>query len=82
MRNPPKIKIGQVKQVLDGKAERWYIDSSGSALYPTVCCDCSLVHIEQLTPRDGYISVKVWRDDVLTDALRKKKRKRTRKKGQ
>ena len=72
MLQPPKIKVKQVKQVIDGKTERWYLDKSGSALYPTVCCDCSLVHIEQLTPRDGYIAVKVWRDDAMTDALRKK----------
>ena len=59
-----------------GEPIRYAIRKGGFALVRTVCCDCKLVHLEEFTPRKTYIRVRVWRDDKLTEMLRKRKRER------
>lgn len=80
MPQKPSAKVGKIEQVVDGKSHRYYIRDGGSAVFYTICCDCSLVHLEKLTPRKGYIAAEVWREDELTAQFRKKegygKRKR------
>ena len=61
-----------------GEPVRYAMRKNGSALVKTVCCDCKLVHLEEFTPRKTYIRVRVWRDDKLTETLRKRKRERRR----
>jgi Zn-finger protein len=64
------------KQVIDGKTERWYKQKDGRAVYYTSCCDCGLVHLEEIVNRGTYFAVKVWRDDGQTRIIRRNRRKR------
>jgi len=57
-------------QVVDGNAERWYKRKNGWAYYHTVCCDCGLTHREMIQNHQKYFSVRVWRDDELTEKFR------------
>lgn len=79
MRQKPLAKVGKIEQVINGKTHRYYTRDSGSAIFYTICCDCSLVHLEKLTPRKGYIKAEVWREDLLTAQFRRKDGKRKRK---
>ena len=72
----PKAKFGKTEQAIEGKPHRYYSRKSGETVVYTVCCDCKLVHLEEFTPRKGYIKVRVWRDDQRTQRLRKGKRVR------
>jgi hypothetical protein len=71
----PKAKHGKITQVLDGEVHRYSLRKGGSAVLYTVCCDCGLTHLEEFTPRKGYIKVRVWRDEARTKAQRRGKRK-------
>jgi len=69
----PKVRYsGKLVQVIDGEAYKWYERTNGTYVEVSVCCDCKLVHIIEMKPNDGYIRVKVWRDDEKTKELRKR----------
>ena len=70
----PTASFGRPVQISDGETHRYHVRKDGRSITYTVCCDCNLVHLEEFTPRKGYIKVRVWRDDVKTAELRKKKR--------
>jgi len=72
----PKASFGTPVQITDGQVHRYHLRKDGRSIGFTVCCDCSLVHLEEHTPRNGYIKVRVWRDDEKTAELRKAERKR------
>jgi len=72
----PFAQVGKVEHVESGKTHRYYMRNGGSAVVYTICCDCSLVHLEKLTPHKKYIAVTVWRDDELTAKFRKRKRRK------
>jgi hypothetical protein len=75
MKALPKASFGTPVQVLDGEIHRYHVRKDGRYIGFTVCCDCSLVHLEEFTPRKGYIKVRVWRDYKRTKEMRKRKRK-------
>lgn len=75
-RKKPPASFGKVQQVYDGVPERYWKRRNGAAVLFTVCCDCGLVHLEELTPRGRYIKARVWRDDKRTGEMRKRKRVR------
>jgi len=68
----------QEKQVIDGKPERWYKKVDGSAVYYTSCCDCGLVHLEEIRNTEKYFAVTVWRDDGQTRVIRKRRKRKCR----
>lgn len=74
MNEKPKIHYSATTQVKEGKPYRWYKRKNGTYVEASVCCDCLLVHIVQLTPTKRYLNVRVWREDLKTEELRKKKK--------
>ena len=73
-RRPPFAKFGKISVMTEGQTHRYYRRKNGTSVVYTICCDCSLVHVEQLTPHKRYISVCCWRDDVYTKRLRRRKK--------
>lgn len=69
----PKANFGKPIQVHDGEAHRYLLRKDGRNISYTVCCDCGLTHLEEYTPRKGYIRVRVWRDDDRTAEMRRRK---------
>lgn len=67
----PKINYSHIIQVIDGEPYRWYQRKNGTYVEASVCCQCNLTHIIQLTPTKRYLSVRVWREDLKTNELRK-----------
>jgi hypothetical protein len=72
----PKINYSKLVQVDEGKPYRWYKRKNGTYVEASVCCDCSLTHIVQLTPTKKYLNVRVWREDIKTKELRAKSKKK------
>lgn len=72
----PNAKVGKVEHVTPGKPVKYYLRKDGTAVVFTVCCDCSLTHLEEFTPKKTYIRVRVWRDDEKTKKFRKEKRRK------
>jgi hypothetical protein len=70
----PKINFSKLVQVSEGKPYRWYKRNDGTFVEASVCCDCNLVHIVQLTPAKRYLTVRVWREDTKTKELRKRRK--------
>ena len=68
----------RARQVKNGEPIRYYKRKDGSAVIITRCCDCSLVHVEQLKPTARYIMVRVWRDEKRTQESRRRKRPKDR----
>lgn len=54
----------------DGEVCRYWRRKNGIVVIRTACCDCGLVHLEELTPRKMYIRIRVWRDEKLTKKMR------------
>lgn len=75
----PKVNLGKIEQVYDGKPVKYYRRNNGSAVLYTICCHCQLVHLEELTPRKDYIRARVWRDEEKTAWLRSKSKTKKRK---
>jgi hypothetical protein len=74
MKKPRVGYSGKLVQVVDGNPYKWYERKNGTYVEVSVCCDCQLVHIIEMKPNDGYIRVKVWRDDEKTKELREKRK--------
>jgi hypothetical protein len=70
----PKINYSKLVQVSEGKPYRWYKRKNGTFVEASVCCDCDLVHIIQMTPTKRYLNVSVWREDAKTNELRKRRK--------
>ena len=68
----PNIKLGKIEHVQEGKAYYWKERSDGTYVEMSLCCDCDLAHIIEMKPIKGAMRVKVWRDDKITEELRKK----------
>lgn len=72
MREPkPDGKFGAPVQVHEAEPHRYKLRKDGKAVEYSVCCDCGLVHLEEFTPRKGYIRVRVWRDEDRTEEQRR-----------
>jgi len=76
MASKPKADFGKPVQVRDGEVHRYHIRKDGRAISYTICCDCGLTHLEEFVPKKTYIKVRVWRDDVRTAEMRRRKKKK------
>lgn len=68
----PDVAFEGIESVVEGQSYFHRLDSEGSVTIHTICCDCSLVHVERYTPTKRGVSIRVWRDDALTEQLRKR----------
>jgi hypothetical protein len=80
MQPPKTVFPKRTVQIYDGVIHRYHTRRNGAAVVHTVCCDCGLVHVEEFLPKNGYIRVRVWRDDKHTKEVRKRNRSRKRRK--
>lgn len=77
MREPkPVVKPSKIEHVKDGEPYRYPLNKAGKAVEMSICCDCSLVHLMEFKPGKRSIRVRVWREDGLTDQLRKNPKKK------
>jgi hypothetical protein len=76
VRKKPQADLGKIEQAIDGKAHRYHLREDGTAVAYTICCSCNLVHLEEFKPMKTYIRVRVWREDGMTEKLRKRYKKR------
>jgi hypothetical protein len=70
----PKALVGKIEQAHEGKRHRYYLRKNGSFVGYTICCDCGLTHLEEIKIRKQYLSVRVWRDEKLTQKHRGKRK--------
>ena len=79
MAKEPKFRVSpsKIEHVKDGVPYRYKLDKQGKAVEMSICCDCSLVHLMEYKPGKTSIRVRVWREDEMTEKLRKNPRKRT-----
>lgn len=72
----PYAPFGKLSQVRDGIAYRHYKRKNGLVVSYSICCDCSLTHLEAIRINKNYLTIYCWRDEAQTKRLRRRKRKR------
>lgn len=70
----PKALVGKIEHAVEGKRHRYHLRADGRFVGYTICCDCGLTHLEEISVRKRYLSVRVWRDEKLTRKHRGKRR--------
>jgi hypothetical protein len=76
MSKKPLADFGKIEQAQEGKAHRYHLREDGTAVAYTICCSCLLVHLEEFKPMKKYIRVRVWREEEMTQKLRRRRKKK------
>ena len=69
----PKAVVGIIEQAKEGTRHRYHLRKGGKFVGYTICCDCGLTHLEEISIKKRYLSVRVWRDEKLTKKHRGKR---------